>query len=213
LSGNGVIHIGFLSSTEVLSPSRNSFRLSIRRHFGLWLSAVLQRDIHLSKRPRHMVPFRSCEVRWSSVSSPPAAIPAALSCSHPSGSGPRARVLSHTSRAPSRFRRDQNDVSLSHASEEGMLNGLCAFVAPCENLIAVRRPETAVFRRRDSTPGGSVKRSLMRVFDAREQTRAVCEICRFAPRALRRQTLNTELQSLIACVSSGESRDEFTKSG
>jgi len=41
--------------------------------------------------------------------------PAALSCSHPSGSGPRARGLSHTGRAPSRLRRDQNQSNQGQA--------------------------------------------------------------------------------------------------
>ncbi len=85
-------------------------------YFGLLVSAVVQRDTNLSKRPGSIALFRSCEVRWSNVSSPPAegrrlfraVIHPDLDLS-PLG-------LSAQGRAPSRPRRDQNNVSTAPGS-------------------------------------------------------------------------------------------------
>jgi hypothetical protein len=108
---NGVIHIGFLSSTKILSPSRNFSRLYIGRYFGLRLSAVVQRDITLETSRFHRpVSLLRSSLEQRIESAGPG--PAALSCSHPSGSGPRPQ----RDRAPSRLRRDQNNVSTASCS-------------------------------------------------------------------------------------------------
>jgi hypothetical protein len=89
--GKGVIHIGFLSSTKILSLDRK-FHASAKSRFGLVVSArVLPGDIHLSNRSGR--PALLCTCEFSLVSFVESAwCQAALSRSHPSGSRPGTMV-------------------------------------------------------------------------------------------------------------------------
>ena len=87
---SGVIHIGFVSSEKGLSLSRNLF--AWKRTTPVRLSAAPgAAGQFLSKRPDRIGFFRVCEVRSLFVVESARRQRVALSCSHPSGSGPRLR--------------------------------------------------------------------------------------------------------------------------
>jgi len=87
-----VIHIGFLSSEKnTFSGPKNFTPMKPRRAFGfLVLRFVLPLDTNVSRRPGSIVLFRSCEFTMDSLIESTCRKQTALSCSHPSGSGPRS---------------------------------------------------------------------------------------------------------------------------
>jgi hypothetical protein len=87
-----------------------------RRAFGfLVLRFVLPLDTNVSRRPGPIVFFRSCEFTIDSLIESVCHKQTALSCSHPSGSGPRSLPL-QKHQATSRLSRDQNNVSTAPCS-------------------------------------------------------------------------------------------------
>jgi hypothetical protein len=90
------------------------------RLFGLLAQlCVLPRDVNVSKRPGLIVLFRACKFTLDSFVESAGHRPTALSCSHPSGSKPGPSDRGPQGPAPSRLRRDQNNVSTAPGSIAG----------------------------------------------------------------------------------------------
>jgi len=76
---------------NTFSGPKNFTPMKPRRAFGfLVLRFVLQLDTNVSRRPGFTVLFRSCEFTVDSLIESACHKQTALSCSHPSGSGPRS---------------------------------------------------------------------------------------------------------------------------